>query len=149
MKLRILFLCATNGVQSPMAEALLNRLDADHFETASAGIVRGDVHPLAVDVMKEVGVDLAGRPTRAVQDMMDRRFDFVITLCDRARSECPEFEGAEFVHWQLDDPLKSAGHAKQRRMFQALRDQIAQRLRLFSLVQIRFSPSIAHGSTAA
>jgi len=147
MKLKVLFLCATNGVQSPMAEALLTMFDTDHFEATSAGILRGRLHPYTVEVMKEIGIDIHDRRTKAIQDVADRRFDFVITLCNRAKSERPEFPGAEFVHWQLDDPSIAVDEVRRKRMFQALRDQIAQRLRLFTLVQVRFSPQ--HDSSAA
>jgi protein-tyrosine-phosphatase len=140
MKLKVLFLCATNGVQSPIAAALLNTIDPQHFEVESAGVDRGEMHPFAVDAMKEIGVDLRGQALKHVKDVAHRRFDIVITLCDRSRFECPEFPGAELVHWQLDDPLKFSDQAKQKRMFQFLRDQIAQRVRLFALVQIRFAP---------
>src|SRR5262249_55244907 len=140
-KLRVLFLCASNGVQSPMAESLLKAADSEHFEVASAGIERGDTHPLTVEVMKDIGIDLQGRTTKAMKDFADRRFDLVITLCRRSRCECPQFPGAELVHWQLDDPLTAPDLAKQKRMFQSLRDQIAQRVRLFALVQVRFAAS--------
>jgi len=117
MKLKVLFLCATNGVQSPMAEALLTMLDSDRFEAASAGVQRGRMHPFAVEVMKEIGIDLRGRATRAIQDVTDRGFDFVITLCDSARSECPNLQGAELVHWHLDDPSMVVDDAKRRPCF--------------------------------
>ena len=139
MKRRVLFLCATNGVQSPMAEALLNRLDPEHFDVISAGIDRGEIHPLMVEVMREIGVDLERRVARAARDLLEGRFDFVITLCDRARFECPKFPGAEHVHWQFENPLTVLEQARRRRMFQSLRDQIAQRVRLFALVQVRFA----------
>ena len=138
MKLRVLFLCAGNAVQSPIAESLLTAADSEHFEVASAGIERGDIHPITIDVMKEIGVDLHGRATKVIQDVANSNYDFVITLSDRARFECPEFPGAELVHWQLDDPFSSQDEAKQKRLFQSLRDQIAQRVRLFALVQVRF-----------
>ncbi len=139
MKFRVLFLCANNGVQSPMAEALLNALDSKHFDAISAGIDSGQVHPLTVAVMKEVGIDLNGKITKTTQDIMDRRFDFVITLCERARAECPIFQEAELVHWQLDDHSAGVENAQRKRVFQSLRDQIAQRVRLFALVQVRFA----------
>ena len=135
----MLFVCATNSVQSPMAEALLKGLDPANFEVHSAGIERGETHPLTIEVMKEIGVDLQGRVMRTVQDFSSRRFDFVITLCDAARSACPRFSGAELVHWQFDDPLVILDSAKQKRAFQSLRDQISHRLRLFALVQVRFA----------
>jgi protein-tyrosine-phosphatase len=137
MKFTVLFLCANNGVQSPMAEALLNELDREHFAVISAGIDCGETHPLTVEVMKEIGIDLGKRVAKAAKDVLEPGFDFVITLCDRARSECPSFPGAELVHWHFDDPLVVLDPVKQKRLFQSLRDQIAQRVRLFVLVQAR------------
>jgi protein-tyrosine-phosphatase len=137
VKLKVLFLCATNGVQSPMAEALLKALDAEHFEVMSAGIDRVETHPLTVEVMKETGIDLEGRVAKTAQDVLGLRFDFVITLCDRARSECPMFHQAEVVHWRFDNPMAARDHAQQKRMFQSLRDQITHRVRLFALVHVR------------
>jgi protein-tyrosine-phosphatase len=139
MKHRVLFVCKTNGLQSPMAEALLKRLDSEHFDVISAGIDPGETHPVVVDVMKEIDVDLKGRVAKPVRDFLDRRFDFVITLCDRARFECPKFQEAELVHWQFDDPLTAVDLKHQKRMVRSLRDQIAQRVRLFALVQVRFA----------
>ena len=137
MKLRVLFLCSTNGVQSPMAEALLKGLDFEHFEVTSAGINRGEMHPLTVEVMKEIGIDLQDIATKSVDDVRHLTFDIVITLSDLARFHCPKFRQAEVVHWTLDDPLLVPDRVKQKRMFYILRDQIAQRARLFVLVQAR------------
>jgi len=144
MKQRVLFLCANNGVQSPIAEALLKGTDSEHFEVTSAGIDRGDTHPLTVEVMKEIGVDLERRATKATRDILDRGFDLVITLCDRAKVECPKFQGAEIIHWQFEDPLNTRDQMQQTRMFRSLRDQIAQRVRLFALVQVRFADAVRH-----
>ncbi len=138
MKLKVLFLCENNAVQSPMAEALLRASDTEHFEVASAGVEPNNINPLTVEVMKEVGVDLQTKVTTPVRDVLQGQFDFVITLCDRARTECPQFAQAETVHWQLDNPFSAHDPTRQRRMFQSLRDQIAQRVRLFALVQSRF-----------
>ena len=113
MKLRVLFVCTTNSVQSVIAQALLESLDPAHFEAFSAGIIRGETHSLTVD--------------------------FVITLSDPAKTECPEFPGAELIHWQFDDPSVISDPDKQLRLFRSLRDQIAQRVRLFVLVQTRFA----------
>ena len=138
-RITVLFLCASNGVQSLMAESLLKAADSVHFDVDSAGIERGAIHPLTIEVMREVNIDLEGRATRAARDVLSQRFDFVITLCDRSRSECPELPDPEFVHWQFHDPLTvSDDRVIQKRLFQSLRDQIAQRVRLFALVQARF-----------
>jgi len=139
MKVRVLFLCATNGVESPMAEALLSGVDSEHFEVISAGIDREETHPLTMEVMKEIGVDLGRRATKGTHDVSGLCFDFVITLCDRARSECPSFPDAELVHWHFDDPLAKLDHTEQKRLFRSVRDQIAHRVRLFALVQARIA----------
>ena len=141
-KIKVLFLCESNGVQSPMAEGLLNTVDSTHFEVVSAGIERGDIHPLTMEVMREINVDLEGKATTGVEDVSSVGFDFVITLCNRSRTECPEFPEAEVVHWQFPDPLASVEHTDQKRMFRSVRDQIAQRIRLFALVQVRFTKSL-------
>jgi len=84
---------------------LLKRLDSANFDVTSAGIDCGEMHPLAIEVIKEIGVDLEGRVPKAMHDVLNLRFDFVITLCDRARVACPGFPKAELVHWRFDDPL--------------------------------------------
>jgi len=123
-----------------MAEALLKRLDSTHFDVTSAAIDCREIHPLAIEVMKEIGVDLEGRVPKAMHDVMNLGFDFVITVCDGARLACPEFPKAELVHWRFDDPLAAMEDTKRKRLFQSLRDQIAHRIRLFALVQVRFAP---------
>src|SRR5262245_9393898 len=139
MKHKVLFLCSKNDLYSPMAEALLDKVDSQHFDVMSAGIDRGEMHPIMVEVMKDIGIDLQSRVSKTTQDVLDRSFDFVITLCDRARLECPKFEGAELVHWRFDDPLTALDRSRRKRMVQSLRDQISQRVRLFALVQVRFA----------
>jgi ArsR family transcriptional regulator len=120
-----------------MAEALLAAMDPEHFEAFSAGIERGEMHPFAVEVMKEIDINLQGRPTRSVDDVRHLPFDVVITLCDRARFLGPKFTQAEILHWRLDDPLIVSDRVKQKRMFHVLRDQISQRIRFFTLVYAR------------
>jgi len=142
MKKRVLFLCATNGVQSPMAEMLLRRIDPDHFEAHSAGTEPGELHPLTVQVMNEIGVDLSKSRTRKLEDVRDVDFDFVITLCHRVRSHPLRFNHTELIHWQFDDPTADSVDADRRiRRFRAVRDQIAQRINLFALVHARRKPA--------
>src|SRR5262245_60269002 len=123
-----------------MAEVLLKQVDSEHFEAVSAGLDRGESHPLTVEVMQEIGVDLKARAPKTIHDLFNRHFDFVITLSDRARSECPTFPEADVVHWEFDDPVKESDPVKQKRLFRSLRAQITQRVRLFALVQARFVP---------
>lgn len=106
---RVLFLCTGNSARSPAAEALL-RQRAGQVEVASAGSRPKPLQANTVRVLREYGIDLAGRPPRRLSDFEHQRFDYVITLCDRVREVCPEFPGgAGQVHWSIPDPAASGG----------------------------------------
>ena len=138
MKLRVLFLCATNGLHSPMAEALLGRMDSQHFEAVSAGTSCGRLHPFTVEVMKEIGIDLAGNTPKPIQELTDNEFDYVITLGESSGFHRLTVRSAEIVHWKFDDLIAGPNDPeKQLRAFRIVRDQIAQRLRLFVIVHVR------------
>lgn len=101
---RVLFLCTGNSARSQMAEALL-AARADRVEVFSAGSRPKPLHPNAVEVMREYGIDLSGRSSKHVDEFAGQRFDYVISLCDRVREVCPEFPGhPELVHWSMPDP---------------------------------------------
>jgi arsenate reductase len=118
---------------------LLEAFDLVHFEAFSAGIIRGETHSLTVEVLKEIGIDVGTRTARTTDDVINFSFDFVITLSDPAKTEHPDFPGAELIHWRFDDPSAVSDPDKKLRLFRSLRDQIAQRVRLFVLVQTRFA----------
>ena len=104
---RVLFLCTGNSARSPAAEALL-RQRADQIEVASAGSRPKPLHPNTVRVLREHGIELAGRRPQSLSAVGRQRFDYVITLCDRVREVCPEFPGGgEQVHWSIPDPAAS------------------------------------------
>jgi ArsR family transcriptional regulator, arsenate/arsenite/antimonite-responsive transcriptional repressor / arsenate reductase (thioredoxin) len=106
---RVLFLCTGNSARSPVAEALL-RQRAGHVEVASAGSRPKPLHPSTVRVLREHGIELAGRTPRRLADLEHERFDYVITLCDRVREVCPEFPGpAVRLHWSIPDPAATGG----------------------------------------
>jgi protein-tyrosine-phosphatase len=106
---RVLFLCTGNSARSPAAEALL-RQQADQLEVASAGSHPKPLHPNTVRVLRTYGIELAGRSPQHLSAYEGRRFDYVITLCDRVREVCPEFPGrAEHMHWSIPDPAASGG----------------------------------------
>ncbi len=101
---RILFLCTGNSARSPVAEALL-RQQAPQVEVASAGSRPKPLHENTVPVLREYGIELAGRSPRHLNVFERQPFDYVITLCDRVREVCPEFDGpAEHLHWSIPDP---------------------------------------------
>jgi protein-tyrosine-phosphatase len=100
-------LCTGNSARSPAAEALL-RHRAPGIEVASAGSRPKPLHPNTVRVLRERGIELAGRLPQHLSGAENQRFDYVITLCDRVREVCPEFPGrAEQVHWSIPDPAAS------------------------------------------
>ena len=105
MKTRVLFLCTGNSARSQMAEGLLRHLREDLFDVASAGTQPRGLHPLAVEVMAEQGIDISQQESTSVQEFEGRTFDYVITLCDRARESCPNVQGLfDTIHWAIDDP---------------------------------------------
>jgi ArsR family transcriptional regulator, arsenate/arsenite/antimonite-responsive transcriptional repressor / arsenate reductase (thioredoxin) len=109
-RVRVLFLCTGNSARSQMAEALAERLGGAAVEALSAGSRPKPLHPNAVRVMAERGIDLRGRRSKHLDDLASRRFGCVITLCDRVREVCPEFRGAPMrIHWSIADPAGEGG----------------------------------------
>jgi protein-tyrosine-phosphatase/DNA-binding transcriptional ArsR family regulator len=107
---RVLFLCTGNSARSQIAEALAGRLSGGAVSAASAGSHPKPLHPNAVRVMRERGIDLAGRRSKHLSEFAAQRFDYVISLCDRVREVCPEFPGApELIHWSIPDPAREPG----------------------------------------
>jgi protein-tyrosine-phosphatase/DNA-binding transcriptional ArsR family regulator len=102
---RLLFLCTGNSARSQMAEALARVRSGGAIEAFSAGSRPKALHPNALQVMRERGVDLAGQRSKHLGVFAEARFDWVITLCDRVREVCPEFPGGpEAIHWSIPDP---------------------------------------------
>jgi ArsR family transcriptional regulator, arsenate/arsenite/antimonite-responsive transcriptional repressor / arsenate reductase (thioredoxin) len=103
----LLFLCTGNSSRSQMAEALVRHTTAGAVEASSAGSHPKPVHPDAIAVMAERGIDLSRARSKHLSEFTDRRFDHVITLCDRVREVCPQFPGRpEAVHWSIPDPAR-------------------------------------------
>jgi arsenate reductase (thioredoxin) len=109
-KKRILFLCTHNSARSQMAEGLFNHLHGDHYQAFSAGTEPGTVHPLAVKVMAEIGIDISTHRSKHVRDFVGQEMDLVVTVCDNAREACPFFPGAkENRHESFPDPAAVGG----------------------------------------
>jgi ArsR family transcriptional regulator, arsenate/arsenite/antimonite-responsive transcriptional repressor / arsenate reductase (thioredoxin) len=107
---RVLFLCTGNSARSQMAEALAGELSAGAVRAASAGSHPKPLHPNAVRVMRERGIDLAGSRSKHLGEFTGRRFDYVISLCDRVREVCPDFPGTpQSIHWSVRDPAHEPG----------------------------------------
>jgi len=129
----VLFLCTHNSARSQMAEGLLRHKAADSFEVCSAGTSPVGLHPLAVAVMGEVGIDISSHRSKPVEEVSNRRFDIVITVCDQAREECPYLPAcAERLHWSVRDPAAVRGRDEaQLEAFRSARNELARRIDLF------------------
>jgi ArsR family transcriptional regulator, arsenate/arsenite/antimonite-responsive transcriptional repressor / arsenate reductase (thioredoxin) len=110
---RVLFLCTGNSARSQMAEAIAAQLGGARIEAASAGSHPKALHPDAVRVMRERGLDISGRRSKHLGEFAGQRFDQVVSLCDRVREVCPEFPGSPApAHWSMPDPASDdAGYA--------------------------------------
>jgi ArsR family transcriptional regulator, arsenate/arsenite/antimonite-responsive transcriptional repressor / arsenate reductase (thioredoxin) len=107
---RVLFLCTGNSARSQIAEALAGQLSGGAVTAASAGSHPKPLHPNAVRVMRERGIDISRRRSKHLSEFADHRFDYVTSLCDRVREVCPEFPGGpELIHWSIPDPAREPG----------------------------------------
>lgn len=131
--LTILFLCHGNSCRSQMAEGWARHLKEDVLDPLSAGEVADGVDPLAVLVMKEAGVDIAGHRSKTIADLSDRDVDVVITLCDTSHKQCPAFPGSPMVvHHAFDDPpilTKGLDRGAALAVYRRVRDEIRDYVR--------------------
>ena len=146
MPIRVLFVCTHNSARSQMAEVLLCQRGGDAFEVFSAGTEVSRVNPFTLQVLREAGFDTAGLRSKSVTEFLGQRFDYVITVCDRARESCPVFPGSgESLHWGYDDPSEVQGSDERRaEAFRRVFAQISERIGLFVPIALR-----AHGSRTA
>jgi arsenate reductase len=131
---RVLFVCTHNSARSQMAEGFLREYGGGRFRAFSAGTEASSLRPEAIRAMAEVGIDISGHESKAVDRYLGDPFDWVITVCDQAREACPIFPGAEqTAHWNFDDPSTAQGDEDERMAaFRRVRDEIARRVRTFA-----------------
>lgn len=112
-KLKILFLCTGNSCRSQMAEGWANALKGDVVDAYSAGIETHGMNPLAMRVMAEVGVDMSTQYSKTTDELEGVEFDYVVTVCDRAKESCPLFPGeTRIVHVEFEDPPRLAANSR-------------------------------------
>jgi arsenate reductase (thioredoxin) len=133
---RVLFLCTHNSARSQMAEGLLRARGGSRYMALSAGTEARGVHPLAVQVMAEWGIDIseaAGHCSKSLQEFIGQPMDLVVTVCDEAAEACPFFPGARRqLHWSFPDPSAATGSEAERlATFRHVRDAIAARINAF------------------
>jgi chromate transporter len=126
VRTRVLFLCTGNSARSQLAEALLEQLGGDAIEAASAGSQPKPLHPDAVLVMREHGLDISGRRAKHLDTFAGQRFGYVVSLCDRVREVCPEFPGhPQMIHWSIADP---SGEPDTRQAFRRVAAELRTRI---------------------
>jgi arsenate reductase (thioredoxin) len=128
MKKKVLFLCTGNSARSQMAEGLMRHLRGDDFEVYSAGVEPKSVHPKAVQAMQEIGIDISGQKSKHIDELPDREFDHIITLCDHAAQNCPVFLGKGMrLHHGFSDPAAVQGSEQDvLEAFRKVRDELKQ-----------------------
>lgn len=130
---RILVLCTGNSARSQMGEGLFRHEGGAGYEVFSAGTKPGSVRPEAIAVMREAGIDISGHRSKSVDEYAGQSFDYVVTVCDNARDNCPVFPGGtRRLHWSFEDPAAVQGSEMERlSAFRRIRDQIHERVKEF------------------
>ena len=116
-----------------MAEGLLRHLAGDRYEASSAGTQPVGLNLDAVAAMQELGIDISTQRSKNMEEFSDQAFDYVITVCDRAKESCPRWpRNGRLVHWSFDDPAAATGSPQEQHLaFRTVRDQIKARLEVF------------------
>ena len=137
--IRVLFVCTGNSARSQIAEALLGQIGGAEFEVRSAGTEPKTVNPFTVRVLADRGIDWSSAQAKSVTEFLDEPWDYVITVCDRARQACPVFPGEHnSLHWGLDDPAEVDGTDDEKRAaFERTAMELTQRLRPFIEIALR------------
>lgn len=131
----VLILCTGNSCRSHLAEGILRAAAGDSLRVASAGSKpAGYVHPLAVKVMQEIGIDISGHRSKHLSEFLDRQVDTVITVCGNADQACPMFPGqVNRYHWGFGDPAHATGtEEEQLAVFRRVRDEIRRVFEAFA-----------------
>ena len=131
----ILILCTGNSCRSHLAEGILQAAVGESVEVASAGSdPAGYVHPMAVEVMKEIEIDISAHTSKHLDEFMQREVHTVITVCGNADQACPIFPGqAEKHHWPFDDPAKATGSEEEiHAVFRRVRDEIRAKFEAYA-----------------
>ena len=130
---RVLFLCTGNSTRSQMAEGFLRHYAGDNMVAVSAGIEPIPINPMAVEVMREIGIDISGQHAKDVASILKEHFAYVVGVCDMAVERCPVFPFAfKLLKWSIESPSVATGSREERlAVFRRVRDQIGQNVREF------------------
>ena len=131
----ILILCTGNSCRSHLAEGILRAATGGRINVASAGSQpAGHVHPMAIEVMKEIDIDISSQTSKHLNDFLEQDIHTVITVCSNADSECPVFPGQVHKHhWPFEDPAQAAGNDEEKRtIFRRVRDEIREKFEAYA-----------------
>ncbi len=123
---KILVLCTGNSARSQMAEGLLKHITQNRYEIYSAGTKPSIVRPEAIAVLAEIGIDISGNRSKSVNELVTDEIDYVLTVCDHAKENCPYFPAkTKLIHQSFKDPASVRGREIVRlNAFRVIRDQI-------------------------
>ena len=129
-KRSVLFICTHNSARSQLAEGLVNYFFSEYWEAHSAGTEQTSVKPLAVEAMKDIGIDISRQFSKTIDYYKDEKFDLVITVCNDARENCPIYPNAQrIIHLPFKDPSNKTGNQKKKlKAFIQTRDEIKKKL---------------------
>lgn len=128
--IRVLFLCTANSARSQMAEGIMRRLAGDRVDVSSAGSQPSVIHPEAVRVLAELGVDASAYRSKQLDEYSDQTFEYIITVCDRVRETCPVFPGdPQRIHWSFSDPAIVEDDDARRKAFDQTARELTTRIR--------------------
>lgn len=132
---RVIFVCTHNSARSQMAEGMLRAWGHGRYEVFSAGTEATRVRPEAIEVMREVGVDITGHTSKTLEPFTGEAFNWLITVCDQAAESCPTIPGVrQQAHWSIEDPSAVEGDADARlAAFRVARDHLRDRIHMFML----------------
>jgi arsenate reductase len=128
--IKVMFLCTGNSCRSQMAEGLARELGKGVCEPCSAGLLAAGLHPRAVEVMKEIGIDISRQKSKEIDEALVRKMDIVVTLCTSAEEACPRTPPeVERQHWPVRDPVGARGSREEvLKEFRRARDEIRGRI---------------------
>jgi len=131
--LKVMFLCTGNSCRSQMAEGFAREYGKDIVEPYSAGLMASRVHPRAIEVMKEIGIDISGQSSKEIDPELLNQMDVVITLCGHAEASCPMTPPhIKRLHWPIDDPVGTVGTEEEiMNAFRKARDEIKEKVLKF------------------
>ena len=130
MKQRAIFICTGNSCRSQIAEGLLRKEAGDRFDIFSAGSHPSRVHPAAISVMEEWGIDISHQKSESIDNFIDNNFDIIITVCDNANQSCPVFPNEKIrLHWSIKDPFHGwSDNQEGLQPYRIARDELKKRI---------------------